>query len=343
MKKSCLLFILFLIALTVAYSLFLRRFIPSDGVWFLGFFGSLSLLLLAGALRTSWDTFKKVGAIRDALNGRPFEEGKIIAAVGSIRADGDPLLSPIQQKPCVAYETELYHRSSRPSSESSQAHSYVYVGVGMTPCRIATMQGEVRLLGFPLLEEFPQKKLHNFSFRQNLLAYLKTAPLQPMQGVKKLQLFTKMENVMTDEDGALRQDWQLGPIPELETPEGEKGSVSQARPIREEAEEEEIEGEETDEEEAEALEGPFQGYQLGERTVAPEDSVVAFGIYSASDLGIRGRFQFGGRPNELYPGTASSISKKIRGNARATLIFSIVFFSFFHGMMTFLILHAPKP
>jgi hypothetical protein len=111
MKKSCLLALIFLVVLTVAYTFFLKRYISYDGVWFLGFFEALSVLLLAGALRTSFWTLKKVTAIRNALSARPFEDRKMIAALGTIRAERDPLSSPIQQDKCVAYETELYKRS----------------------------------------------------------------------------------------------------------------------------------------------------------------------------------------------------------------------------------------
>ena len=199
------------------------------------------------------------------------------------------------------------------------------------------MQGEVRLLGFPLLNEFPQKKLKDIPHQENLLAYLKTAALQPMLGMKKLQLFSKMENIMTDEDGALRQDWKLGHIPELEDMDAKKDDSREVKP------EEEAEDEEDDPSFKEEPVGPLAGYQLGERTVTVGEPVVALGTYSATQLGIQGRFKLGGMPNELYPGSPEAVSKKIRGNAIAPLIFSILFFSFFHGLMTFMILNAPKP
>ncbi len=126
--------------------------------------------------------------------------------------------------------------------------------------------------------------------------------------MKKLQIFSALTDLFSDTDGEVRKDWQLKKM--------------QTDPLELQAE----------------LAG--SSFLFGEKTVPVGQQVVAIGRYSAEKMGILSQMGMGGMMNDLYPGDIASVRKQIRGNAITVGIFSLVFFSFFHGILALLLLKA---
>jgi hypothetical protein len=91
-------------------------------------------------------------------------DGKVFAAVGTIRALRDPIEAPFSQRRCVIFEYEIYrsewvHRG-REHENRAERDQWVEVevlsckGIRMTPCAVRTSVGDITFVGYPRLDGF---------------------------------------------------------------------------------------------------------------------------------------------------------------------------------------------
>jgi hypothetical protein len=206
MKKGCLLFVAQVVVLTGLYYLIFRgRFTPPADLWG-ALAGGFFLSLVIGAFRNAALARRNFALLDTALLVTPPADGERRVAVGPIRALGAPLVSPLGHAACVLYSYDISH--DRPASRSNQRDRNVkdVSGFALTPCAIETPGGNIRLLGFPALEGFPdalQSGPKAFARAESHL--LATS----FERVDLLKAFTVVQDLLTDEDGYIRKDWLL--------------------------------------------------------------------------------------------------------------------------------------
>lgn len=120
-------------------------FVPALGVLV---FGGIGLF----ALRATQRDLLVIDLVeRDLVEGRRPPGRRLGAVHGSIRALGEPLVSPLSETDCVAYE---YTISIPGLGASATGTEPAYVGYHLVPTEIAGSERTFRLLAFPDLHEF---------------------------------------------------------------------------------------------------------------------------------------------------------------------------------------------
>jgi len=198
-KRSCLLSLLLFASLFGAafYYFHGRFFPPADwiGALVFAFFTSMGI----GSIRNAFHESGDAGLLQRADG--PREDGERIAVTGPIQPIGEPLRAPLSGSPCVAYEYEMFHYG-RTDGRTEKVKDRT--GLALTPSVIRTTHGDVKLLGFPMLENF--RATSNPHWRENAAVYLENTNFEEVQLTK---VFSMVRELLTDDDGALRKDWKL--------------------------------------------------------------------------------------------------------------------------------------
>ncbi|HVT03194.1 MAG TPA: ankyrin repeat domain-containing protein [Thermoanaerobaculia bacterium] len=200
MKRSCLLSLLLFGGLFGAawYFLHPRFYAPADWIGALVF--ALFTSLGIGSIRNAFHDSGDAGLIQRA--GEPRRDGERIAVTGPIHPIGEPLRSPLSQTACVAYEYELFHYQQVRDQSDSRVKDRT--GLALIPSVIRTSHGDVKLLGYPMLDSFPARS--NDKWRENAAEYLARTPSEEIELTK---VFSLVRELLTDDDGAIRKDWRL--------------------------------------------------------------------------------------------------------------------------------------
>ena len=74
---------------------------------------------------------------------------------------------------------------------------------------VETPGAAVRLLGFPLLDEFPQSSFSGDSAVGRARRYVATTPFESMKGFGALQMLSSFDEALADADGAVRKDFRM--------------------------------------------------------------------------------------------------------------------------------------
>lgn len=208
MKRGCLLWLLQLAALTGLYYLVIRGRLDPPLDWLAALGGGLALMLVIGAFRNVWLAQQNRALLDRAHTGAPFEDGQRIAAVGPIMALGAPIPSPLSGTPCVFYSWEISHLNPLQNRRKSTRPQNVndFSGFALTPCVVQTPTGNVRILGFPVLEGFPEVVQRGDRAFAKAQDYLSSTPFEEV-GVTNA--FSQVKGLLVDEDGHLRKDWRM--------------------------------------------------------------------------------------------------------------------------------------
>jgi hypothetical protein len=162
-------------------------------------------LAAIGNLLWAW---RDTAAFRRAASKQPLADGALVVVAGHIRPLGAPLTSPFGGRPCVAYEYEVIQRlPARKGHASSQKTDIA--GFAMAASAIDTSDASVRLLGFPILDQFPQSTDSGPGVAARARQYAAAAPFETMRGLGAIQMFTSFDGALADADGAVRKDFRM--------------------------------------------------------------------------------------------------------------------------------------
>jgi len=296
MKKTCLLFVLGLCIVTVAYFLLIRRYIPeihplpSVG---LAVLGGASALALFGAISNLIQGLSDKIVLARAAKSSPLSDGKRAAAIGRIDSSGlATITAPFSGRDCLAYEYEVYElivmRSGRsPSTTSKKLHCS---GFGLIPSRIRTNQGEIRILGFPLIDEFPKDFTESPEDRARAEAFIAQTKFH---NIKKNfgSIFSEFDDLFRDADGAVQKDL------------GEPVTIQER-------------------------------HRLTEIIVPRGSDVCAIGVYSRRDNALIAKTA--ALPIRLIPGNAAEAERRLRKTGFAQIAIALIFFLAINGVFAFL-------
>ena len=99
-------------------------------------------------------------------------DGQRIAVCGTIEPEGEPLTSPVRDKPAVLYHFSVYHLESR--RDAGIADVVDFAGYGAMPFRVAG----VAIASFPILHDFDVKGIDSDEVRSRMKDFIRFAPLE---------------------------------------------------------------------------------------------------------------------------------------------------------------------
>lgn len=210
-RRSCLLLLILGLALFAGYGAILYDVFEAPGNVIAAGVGALSATALFGAAGNWWHGRRDAAAFRHAVRGGAPRDGALAVVSGPIRPLGAPLSAPFSGRACVAYEYDVLPR--RRAGGETVAHDLT--GVAMAPSVVETARGGVRLLGFPILDEFPRTERADTAWRERAERYIAETTFEPMQGMRVVKLLAMLEDALADADGAVRKDCRLtaDPVP----------------------------------------------------------------------------------------------------------------------------------
>lgn len=215
-RRGCLLGLFVFVAIVAVYFYVADRVLaiewPGNAIGAVvgGLFASMGV----GGLSNLFTGRRDMAAFARAAKRTPPEHGQLVVAAGPIRPLGAPLVSPIGGKPCVAYDYEVMPHETRTRGKKDPVRRDI-CGFAMAASAIDTPLGSVRVLGFPLLDEFPKRNDHGQPATERITRYLASTPFEAVSGVGVFQMLGALDNALADEDGAVRKDFRLekGDIP----------------------------------------------------------------------------------------------------------------------------------
>ena len=176
----------------------------------LSLFGSIGLLIFFSSL---WQVIFGEGhdkAFKRAQAGEPLREGEIEAVWGPITALGEPIMAPFSGQECVAYEYDAKRPTVQNDEGESRQQGSDIAGLALTPCVIRSNRGDVRLLGFSMLTDFPEVDQEEIPFDlERAHAYLQSTEFKQMGLGNIFSALSQMDDVLADDDGTVRQDWVM--------------------------------------------------------------------------------------------------------------------------------------
>ena len=207
MKKAFLVIFLIGVVCIGGYYKLLNPFIDS-GHLILSVLCGVSLMVFLASLAGIYRIFQDRRLISLASRVQPFRDGKMVAAVGRIEPLGRAALNaPFSGRKCVVYSYNVSHESVSKDREGPTEifETQDCSGYGMIPCKIRTTGGDVGLLGFPILEEWPVMAIESPPDRERAQGYIHKATFAEIDKnpLRALDVFKALYN---DPDSFVRKD-----------------------------------------------------------------------------------------------------------------------------------------
>jgi hypothetical protein len=337
MLRACLLSLLFLAALGYGYYYWLDQTFEPPGSMIGGAIAGFAVMCCIGALnnaRTAWGVASRVSSARGDLQ---LVDGRLVTVSGTIHPIGEPLIAPFTATPCVICEYDLASQKRLSAATDNTNSGSDYAGFLMTPCAIRTQFGDVRLLGFPILEDFSEQRCDSIIATGQAREFLRSHEFEDRTGLKFVTVLSAFGDIWSDDDGLVQKNMKLGKVTpeELFPPSLDADLLKMARLEQEHPERFEDDSDEDEEEEEDDLDeklgdkdasaenedddddDDFDAHlttkvpKLVEKRVHIGEDVCAIGIYNEMKRGLlppRGSPS----PNRLLRGTAEQIEKRSR-------------------------------
>lgn len=215
--RSCLVFLVFAAASWFVVSRFLSAVPDPPRNIFAGlssFFIALGAFsfwgLLTGGGRSS---HSRSALIRQAESGGQVEDGDPIISSGTVQAEGDSLTAPVSGTPCVAYFYRMYYWAAS-SYSSGRVRVIVYWGLASRPFVLAGTNERRRIAAVPRLEIEPTI-LEGAMARSAARSWVESTRFSPQDNEALGSIraaFSVAGEMLSDEDGATRQDWRMAGV-----------------------------------------------------------------------------------------------------------------------------------
>jgi hypothetical protein len=344
--RSCLVPLLLLAAMMAGYAIWLdQHFERPASLICGGFVGMVSFFCLAAinSARISWQTGR---LLAKSEFDTQLVDGQVVAACGTIHPLEEPLTAPFSGKECVLVEYDLLRPKRGRESETAGSD---YTGFLMTPAVVRTRSGEVRVLGFPMLDPQDERRCYGYSAAWNARQFLVSHEFEDRAGVKMVSAVAALGVVWADDDGRVEKNMRLGQVtvddifpPETvdglerlaawEKSQGLDGSEGDEVDVEVE---ESVQSESVDEEDMDAEEdGPphIPLPKMTETRVGVGEQVCVTGIYNAELGGLIPR-KSSGPINRLLRGTAAELAASERRKAIRHVLGGLLGLAIVHGFI----------
>ncbi|MFN7986371.1 MAG: hypothetical protein U0529_02800 [Thermoanaerobaculia bacterium] len=296
-KKSCGLASLVLLALFGGYFWLLHGKIETFPAVILAGFGALGLVMVVSQLKEVIFGGGDRGVLKRAEQGLPLEDGREEAVWGPIEPLGATLEAPFSGRVCVAYE---YDAKSGSRGEDDTASTIA--GFALAPSVIRSSRGDVNLLGYGLLDQFPKKSVTGPEALDRANRYVGSTAFTEMGLTKIGAMISAMDSVLADDDGSVRQDMK----------------TKDASPEE------------------------LAACAFSEKVVLPGETVTAIGIWDAAKGGLVPKLRGKSTIVRLVPGGGAAMVAHAGKRPWGTLAFALVWAGFAHVFIYLVLRLSPK-
>lgn len=352
MFRSCFLALVMYAAIAAGYWFWLDTvFEPPGSYWGAAGLGFVVFCCIGALMnaRTAWKDWALANAARSQT---PPRDGRLMAACGPIQPVGQPLLAPFSHSPCCLVEYDLSQESKPTTSDSEAKTGSDLAGFLMTPSEIHTGVGNIRLLGFPVLEETESYTLGSFTAARRARDFVSRTQFEDISGLRLVNVFAAIQDAWTDDDGHVEKNLQLKKVdPKSLFPDDLEAvwqEIHGEQPVDEpDAEVGEVEDEEFDDEDDfdeeeddddDVDSGPPLPHipipTLKENRIAPGDQVCVIGRYDEMRRGLRPS-GMGLNAIRLIRGDVETLERKARGSLWSHLLGGIFFLILAHAATCF--------
>ena len=182
MVRGCLIALFLWLALAAGYWYWLDHAFDPPGSIIGGLVVGLIVAGCIGSLINSRISLRDWSLASASLHGLPLADGRIVAVSGTIHPVDKPLIAPFSGKECVLCEYDLGRRSLGTDPNTNTGADFA--GFLMTPCVIRSQQGDIKLLGFPILEGYGDTTCDGFQAASNGYQFVKETEFENRTGLK---------------------------------------------------------------------------------------------------------------------------------------------------------------
>jgi hypothetical protein len=301
-KKGCIIASVVLLALFAGYFRLLYPRIELFPAILLAGFGALGLVMLVSQLKAVIFGSGDSGALKRAEQGLPLEDGREEAVWGPIEPLGATLEAPFSGQPCVAYEYDAKNPSSVDSDGETRPGGSTIAGFALAPSVIRSNRGDVHLLGFSLLNDFPEKVVSGPEVLDRVARYTGSTEFTEMGLGKIGAMFSTLDAAMADDDGSVRQDMRM------------KGASA----------------------------AELASCTLQEKVIVPGETITAIGLWAAAKGGLVPKHRGKSVIVRLLPGGGAAMVAHSAKRPWGLLAFALVWSGFVHAFIYVVLLKAPK-
>ena len=214
MKRPCLSSVIYFVLITAIYEGVIRftASVPFPFDLLLAAMCALFVGLLFTGILGLWTGRQDYAALKRAEQGESLQEGRMEAAIGIITPLGEPLVSPLQKIPCVAYSYKISHieenrvRDSDGKWTTNRTDKTDYSGYALAPATIRCKNGNPRLLSFTNLDSF-SSKLDRAQAFINAQSYFQTITTEDADVSDAFS--NAVEIIEGDKAQGIRKDWRV--------------------------------------------------------------------------------------------------------------------------------------
>jgi hypothetical protein len=325
MLRSCLLMLALYAALFAAYSWWLGP--QFDPPWVYVGVGVLALVVAGclGALVNARLHYRLWSLLAAARHNLPWMDGRWTAACGEVHPVHEPLSAPFSGQECVMCEYDVSRRPTESGKGQTGAGSE-FVGFLMNPTVLRTQSGDLRLLGFPDLAEFAERRCDGPDAIASARTYLNICKFEDYSGLKLVSVVGAITDAWQDDDGLVRKNLRLGKLQPADLFPAEPAPMAAETPANpppstSAAERGEKVDEDADEDWDEDLSGPVGSPPiLKEKRVKVGEKVCAIGIYSQARGGLTPAGFGADKSIRLMRGNLEAAQRKARSTTFSHLL-----------------------
>lgn len=351
MIRGCVVSILILLGLFVAYASWFRSTFPAPECYVGAGIAAFIATCGIGALSNAWTARKDLGLLSTADAGLVHSHGRLVTVAGRIEAAGRPIKAPFSDQPCLICEYDI----RRPDSQYNRADDddrnpgSDYAGFLMAPCVIRTATEKVAMLGYPILEGFSEQLCASAEAVENAKAFITNHEFDDRSGLGFVTVLGIFDELWTDDDGAVEKNIR---IRKVAFDELFPGPTAESRPGNSSDDDEEDDDEtgdddvdDADDPQQDQRSSPAQPHQkqkrrwtrygapmphMSEKRVQPGTAVCAIGVYDEVRGGL-GPNSARRTPTRLLYGSLDDI----RNRRRTSMIRYTI-----GGIMSLIAVHA---
>lgn len=301
-KKGCAIATVVFLGLFGGYLSLLWGKVETMPALILALFGALGFVMVFSQLKAVIFGSADSGPLKRALQGLPLEDGREEAVWGPIEPLGAELEAPFSGRPCVAYEYDAKNPTTIDSEGEENPAGSALAGWALAPSVIRSSRGDVRLLGFSLLTEFPAKTLTDPEDHESAIRYAGSTEFTQM-GITKLgSMVSTLDEAMSDDDGSVKKDLRMG----------------------------------------KATAADLAACTLTEKVIASGDTVTAIGLWDAARGGLVPKHRGKSVVVRLLPGGGAAMVAHAAKRPWGILAFALVWAGFAHAIIYFVLAKAPR-
>jgi hypothetical protein len=200
------------------------------------------------------------------------------------------LEAPFSGRPCVAYE----YNAKNPLLTDSRGHKRpggsTLAGFALCPSVLRSNRGDVHLLGFSLLNEFPEKLMAHPEDAERAIRYVGSTEFTEMGLAKLGAMLSTMDDAMADDDGSVKRDMRMNA----------------------------------------ATAADLAACTLTEKSIAPGETVTAIGIWDAARGGLVPKHRGKSVIVRLLPGGGAAMVAHSQKRPWGLLAFALLWAGFSH-------------